>query len=562
MDARAYRIAREFVRAQVRRARYAPEFLRVVDPQKFRNPETGNEVRFVSLPDDEQKRIYDAWRSKNNVEEPKAPKATTPEEITARNIDIVRNGQETGRAVLSSGGRGGSGPVNESYIVQLEYNGETQEFIYKPASGEEPFLRVGIPAGQYHAREQAAYSIDAMLGGQGVVPVTHTRGKDEGSYQLWAEGARGMRGKDLNDLVEKVSVDELPSSPDFQRLNVMDLLIGHEDRHRGNLLYYFDGDETPENLRFVAIDNGLSMASPSQLPDHRVYVHPFQQMLPEDENEESADPFATPRKEDDDAAKAAKEAGDKAVAQALSRITPELHDRIKKLDLKEVAKSMTQAGVDEEGAVRAALVRIAAVQADPTIFKEMLRRQGGDLDKAWRDFQHLSGWKDDLLWRSGAGEDAEKRIDAAMRQARPRGGWTQAVSLEEAQKAMNDLENWGDAAPDDATAPAPKVDEADFSMLANVRDRWMMSFVKTARGRKLTISEVSPRTRKPRVVGVFELGRDGNVKEQYKDHRFRRDIQQGIRLMGKRFVPKDGAKFMGALEKVYGSRSLYDVKRT
>ena len=64
------------------------------------------------------------------------------------------------------------------------------------------------------------------------------------------------------------------------------------------------------------------------------------------------------------------------------------------------------------------------------------------------------------------------------------------------------------------------------------------------------------------MVGVFELDRKGNVKESYKDNRFRFEIARGIRLMGKRFVPKDGAKFMGALEKVSGPRSLYDVKRT
>ena len=570
MDPRAYRIAQEFVRAQVRRARYAPEFLRIVEPQRFRNPETDREVKFVSLPDDEQKRIYDQWRSKNNVQE-QAPqqKPTSPEDITARNIDIVRNGRETAREVLSAGGRGSAGPVNESYIVQLEKDGQTQEFIYKPAKGEEPHLRIGIPAGQYHAREQAAYSIDAMLGDGGVVPVTHTRGADSGSYQLWADGARAMHGSDMNDLVAKVPVKELRSSPDFQRLNVMDLIMGHEDRHRGNLLHYFDGDETPENLRFVAIDNGLSMAAPSTLPDHRVYVNPFQGYYTETEDmtwEEQLEAKDKGKKE-----------GDQVVADSLSRISPELHEKIKKLKLSTVAKSMTSAGIDDEGAVRAALVRIAALQADPTIFRDILQRHGGDLEEAWRDFQHLSGWKDDLLWRSGAGDDAEEKIDAALRDARPRGGWADPIGLEAAHAAVADLENWGAAPPEDATRrDGPKPDAAtrktrpkkqeedadmDFSMLASVRDRWISSFVKTARGRTLTISEVT-RGQKPRVIGVFELDRNGKVKESYKDNRFRFEIQRGIRLMGHRFVPKDGAKFMGALEKVYGSRSLYDVKRT
>jgi len=573
MDPRAYRIAQEFVRAQVRRARYAPEFLRVVDPQKFRNPETGNDVRFVSLPDDEQKRIYDQWRSKN-VPEEEAQESETPEtteEITARNIDIVRNGRETERVPLSSGGRGSGGPVNQSFIVRLEHEGNDQVFIFKPAEGEEPRLRIGIPAGQYHAREQAAYSIDAMLGDGGVVPVTHTRGSDSGSYQLWAEGARAMHGEDLNALVETVGLEGLSSSPDFQRLNVLDLMLGHEDRHRGNLLYYYEGDETPENLRFAAIDNGLSLASPSEHPDHRVYTNPFQSMYLEadSDDEDEDDPFAAnaPKSPEEEAKAAeAKKKGNALVAKSLSRISPELHEQIKKLDLSTVAKSMTQAGVDEEGAVRAALVRIAALQADPTIFKDILQRHGGDLDEAWRDFQHLSGFKDDLLYRSGAGEDAERKVDQAVERARPRGGWSQPENLEEAHKAMQeDLEGWGRASPDERTAPAGKPkkdDDMDFSMLASVRDRWLSSFVKCARGQKLIISEVDPRTKKPKMIGQFELGRDGKVKESYRSHRFRREIQSGVRLMGKRFVPKDGAKFMVALQKVYGARSMYDVKRT
>jgi hypothetical protein len=660
MDPRAYRIAQEFVRAQVRRARYAPEFMKLVDPQKFRNPETGNEVRFVSLPDDEQQRIYEAWREKNNVQEsaPERKKPETREEITARNIEIARNGRETAREVLSAGGRATQGPVNESYIVTLEHDGQSQQFIFKPAEGEEAFLRVGIPAGQYHAREQAAYSIDAMLGDGGVVPVTHTRGNDDGSYQLWAEGARAMNGRDLDELVGKVSLEQLSSNPDFQRLNVLDLLMGHEDRHRGNLLYYFDGDETPENLRFAAIDNGLSMASPTgSSPDSRVYVHPFEHWYeepgiqtvmdasPEDQKNPNFLRELKQKKHEE-----GKVAGAKAVARTLSRIPPELHERIKNLDLVKVAKSMTSAGVDEEGAVRATLVRIAALQADPTIFKEMLRRNGNDLEDAWQDFQHLSGWKDDLLWRSGAGDEAEKRIEAALRDARPRGGWAPAPdpidwkgvldgwvnadphadtpraeppstetwleSIEDekhrevmwaiseagelsetdliemlggarkARKFSRKFDELRQGAPfklevvqtpegklyrkvesevkkDERQVSQVKFDEHGFAILANVRDRWLASFIKHARGRnKLTVSEISPRDRKPRVVGIFQLERNGNVRELYKDSRFRRDIERGIRLMGKRFVPKDGAKFMAALEKVYGHRSMYDVKRT
>lgn len=389
-----------------------------------------------------------------------------------------------------------------------------------------------------------------------------------------------MHGEDMDELVDKVPLEQISQSPDFERVNVLDLLTGHQDRHRGNLMWHFDGEESPENLRFVAIDNGLSMGSPTEHPDHSVYVNPFAGWYQEPEGADKMDPFERAQVTEEAAAKAKKK-GDKAVAKALSNISPEMIDAIRDIDLTDTAKALTSAGVDEEGAVRATLVRIAALQSDPTIFRDMLKRHGGNLDDAWRDFQHLSGYKDDLLWRSGAGDEAEQRINEAVSRARPKGGWTKPISLEEANKAMQDLDGWGKTAPPDAaTAPAKapadkgtvkvtpppggEPDEADFSMLAtNVRDRWLIGkTTRRGRGRKLTVSRVNPRDHSLEVVGVFELDRNDKVKETYKDWRFRNDIRRGIRLMGKRIVPKDGPRFMGALEKVYGARSMYDVKRT
>lgn len=584
MDPRAFRVAQQFVRAHLRRAKYAPEFLQTVEGRRFRNPETGNEVKFLSLPDPEQQRIYDQWRTKHNVQD-QGPKETR-EQVEARNIDIARNGRVQDRRPLFEGGRGGSGPVNQSFIVKLEHNGQTQNYIFKPAKGEEQHLRIGIPGGQYHAREQAAYTIDRLIGGRGIVPVTQTRGSDDGSYQLWAQGARQMHGEDMDHLVDRVPLSELASNQDFQRLNVLDLLLGHEDRHRGNLLYSFDGDESPENLRFIAIDNGLSMASPSEHPDHRVYANPFTGWYIEPEGASHVQKKKLQRQGEKE--------GNAAVAKSLSRISPELHERLQEVDLTEMAKAMTAAGIDEEGAVRAALVRLVALQQDPTIFREMLRRSGDDLGEAWREFQHLSGYRDDLLWRTGAG-DREEEIDAAVARARPRGGWTQPMSLEEANKAMQDLDGWGQSAPPDAaTAPAQapadkgtvkvgpppeppkepdrderkvdeiKFDENGFAILAtNVKDRWLRAKVTgRPRGRTLTVSILDMRTRKPKVVGVFTLDRSNKVKESYKDSRFRNEIQRGLRLMGKVITPKDGPRFMGALEKVYGARSMYEVRRS
>jgi len=488
MDPRAYRVAQEFMAQEfLRRAKYKPEFLMWTRTQTFRNPETDREVQFQSLPGTEQKRIYRQWAKDKGIppeedSDKRAPQSR--EETTRRNLDIARQGKIVRSEPLSSGGQEaaekGEG-VNESFIVTLEHDGQQQTFIHKPAKGEEKFLRVGIPGGTYHAREQAAYGIDALLGGGGVVPATITRGSDDGSYQLWAEGAKAVHGEDLDELVKKVSVDDLPKSPDFERMNVMDLLLGHEDRHQGNVLHYFEGDEeTPENLRFVAIDNGLSLSSPNKLPDHHAFVTPFGNWYNEEEG-----------KDPDEQAAEAKEKGDKVVAKALSNISPELHERIKKVDLGQMAKGLVDSGVDEEGAVRAALNRMAALQEDPKIFQQFLKRADGKLDEAWREFQFSSGQGDDLITRAtehlgGAlarvvREARASQVSSAVETVKPSSGWSPAPELDnyQAEEAKRNKERVADFFGDFGFGPTAKPPGRDDDLKTrkeaarNVRDRWL-----------------------------------------------------------------------------------------
>ena len=49
------------VQAMERHATYSQEFLKSVSGRRFRNPETGNEVLFQSLPPAEQAKIYSQW---------------------------------------------------------------------------------------------------------------------------------------------------------------------------------------------------------------------------------------------------------------------------------------------------------------------------------------------------------------------------------------------------------------------------------------------------------------------------------------------------------------------
>lgn len=512
MDPRAYRIAQEFLRAHLREAKYKPEFLQWAGARQFRNPETDNKVQFISLPVPEQRRIYQQWAQAKGVqEEPTQRKPESREEIQQRNLDIARNGEVIESEVLSKGGHVGRGEgghvglgeeeagVNESYIVKLRHNGQEQAFIRKPAEGEEAHLRIGIPGGTYHAREQAAYQLDQLLGGHGVVPATVTRGSDDGSYQLWVDGARAMHGKDLDELASKVKPEELSRSPDFERMNVLDLITGHEDRHRGNLLFYFEDDkEDPEHLRFVAIDNGLSLAEPSDLPDHRAYYHPFAAMyveptLEDASDEEVQDPDLLRRKQMQLAEEAEKK-GEKAVAKTLADLSPEMQAQLKQVDLGQAAKALTSSGVAERGAVRAALVRIASLQKDPKLFGDLLKQHRGNLEQAWQAFQHQSGWKDELLSRAGA-QDREKEITEAVEAAKPKEGWTPPDRLDNqfarSQKEMDGFDSWGIFEADE-----PSRDERSElktkEVVGNVRDRWLSSVLRRTATRSGRLSPKRP----------------------------------------------------------------------
>ena len=76
----------------------------------------------------------------------------------------------------------------------------------------------------------------------------------------------------------------------------------------------------------------------------------------------------------------------------------------------------------------------------------------------------------------------------------------------------------------------------------------------------LTVTRRDPRTRRNIELAKFTMDRHGRVTESYKDFRFRQEMRHGIRLAGRVFRPKDGPKFMNALEKAYRSSSLVSVQ--
>jgi hypothetical protein len=82
LERRLIRIAFETRDPEVRRGilaalrlAYSEDFLKSVEGQEYRNPETDKLVKFVSLPADEQKKLYQQWQSKKKDE----PKPEKPE---------------------------------------------------------------------------------------------------------------------------------------------------------------------------------------------------------------------------------------------------------------------------------------------------------------------------------------------------------------------------------------------------------------------------------------------------------------------------------------------------
>lgn len=317
---------------------------------------------------------------------PKGDKETPP---WARDqdkiLDLARSGTVESDKIF---GEGDSANVTAKRRMRL--GDESHDFIWKPASGEEPALREGIPDGTYHQREAAAFSVDRLLGEGTVVPPTLSTGK--GSYQSFRGGARTFYGAALSKNLPTLTDQQLKEHPDFNRINVLDMVLGNEDRHNGNVMLLEDED-APDGLRFIAIDNGLSVASPTAKFSPRDYQVEF----PWDSLCEDAR---------------------YAIHDSIHEIDPKLHKRLKAIDHGEFVESLVGSGIREEEAVLAALVRLSALQRDRKLLKKM--NDGGMSNSgAMRKFLFLSGDDpEELLAEAGEGpsyEELQQIVKDALR---------------------------------------------------------------------------------------------------------------------------------------------------
>jgi len=71
-----------------------------VKGKKFRNPETGNEVQFGSLPAEEQKKLRHEWSQKDKEQSPKDQESgkgggISPQEAIGRAWDLADKHEDT-----------------------------------------------------------------------------------------------------------------------------------------------------------------------------------------------------------------------------------------------------------------------------------------------------------------------------------------------------------------------------------------------------------------------------------------------------------------------------------
>lgn len=78
--------------------------------------------------------------------------------------------------------------------------------------------------------------------------------------------------------------------------------------------------------------------------------------------------------------------------------------------------------------------------------------------------------------------------------------------------------------------------------------------------KKLTVYSVNLNDMKKTELARFELEND-EVKATYKSMLLENELKDGIYDRGKMVEPKDGAKFMEALERAYATASAVTVER-
>ena len=374
-------------------------------------------------------REFERWRGQS---EDQRTQSQHPTQGMSREqgLEMAQDGKVVAKEKLGHGDT-----MNETYEVRLQLGDQEADYVFKPWEGARERLiqergvssaRLGIPQEEQHYREAATYQLDqALFGDDGIVPPTAAR--DDGSYQQMARGARNLAAA-FDEVIQAVPADQLINNPSFQRLNVLDLISGNQDRHANNVMFWWDGDEkNADSLRLVAIDNGLSFANPDAAAETEdyYYVSPFKQYMQLDTDEPSGEWEDVGAPED-----RTKPAEDKTVPtgggkmpvvdgiqaqrRMMADIPKDIHEQLKQVDLGQFVSSIADSGV-EESAAKAAAVRLAALQADPTIFGTFLEMTDNSYKDAWEEFQVFAGTMPEKLLKTAGAPEKLKEITDALK---------------------------------------------------------------------------------------------------------------------------------------------------
>lgn len=358
---------------------------RIADPSSPENKAKREEAK--KLEEAAAKKRKDEARAERAKNRGKSPAWAKKQDAL---LDLIHDG-----SVVQEQRIGGEGNVNETYKRRMKLGDAESEFVWKPASGEADGdygpLRTGIERGTYHQREAACYNIDRLLGDGTVVPPTATTG--EGSYQAFQRGAHTFYEIYAGAAsVPHLTSSELKEHPDFNRMNVLDLIVGHEDRHIGNIMFVRDS-KAPSGLRFIAIDNGLALASVDDKSDEYSYCarNPWKPIFG---------------------------SVSEAVYDSTHSIDPKLHEKVKGIDHVDFVESMVDSGIREESALLAALVRLSALQRNPNILGKLDEDSHSEVTESVRRFLYLAGSRPQfLLEQAGSGPSLED-LQAVVKNAR------------------------------------------------------------------------------------------------------------------------------------------------
>jgi uncharacterized repeat protein (TIGR03843 family) len=130
---------------------------------------------------------------------------------------------------------------NYTFLVDVNYNGETYQAVYKPSRGEQPLW--DFPENTLAQREVAAYRLSEQLG-FGFVPVTALR--EDGRF------GRGSLQQFIRYDVQYHYFNFTPEDREaLKPVALFDLLANNADR-KGTQVFFEDGTH-----KLYAIDHGL-----------------------------------------------------------------------------------------------------------------------------------------------------------------------------------------------------------------------------------------------------------------------------------------------------------------